>query len=123
MAKSAGAGELRTLVYFKKIVREADDEGYDADREVNIFGVDETGADVPMKVKWTNAHGYEVYEGMQLKLREPATILARFSPLINQKLVVYKKGDVEPWEIISVDDVENRHKWLEIKVQRKESAR
>nr|DAR46642.1 MAG TPA: putative head-tail adaptor [Caudoviricetes sp.] len=60
---------------------------------------------------------------MQLELREPATITMRYSPLINEQLLIYKGSDAQPFEVISIDDVEERHVWLEIKVQRKVSAR
>lgn len=118
MSKAANAGELRTPCYFKRIERTTDSEGYPAEEGINIFG-----EDVPVPVKWVNAHGSEVFESMQLQLREPATITCRFSPLINERLLIYKKGDEKPYEIISIDNVEERNIWLEIKVQRKEAAR
>lgn len=118
MSKYANAGELRTRVFFFRVDRVKDEENVALDKEVNVFG---DGAAV--KCKWVNAHGTETFTAMQLQLREPATITCRYTPLINEKLVVRKENDPEPYEVISVDDVENRHKWLEIKVQRKEAAR
>lgn len=118
MSKSANAGELRTPAYFKKIVRETDSEGFPQETEENIFG---DGVTVP--VKWVNAHGSEAFTAMQLELREPATITMRYSPLIDKTQIVYKISDAAPYEIISIDNVEERGKWLEIKVQRKEAAR
>lgn len=118
MSKYANAGELRTRVFFFRVDRVKDEENVALDKEVNVFG---DGAAV--KCKWVNAHGTETFTTMQLQLREPATITCRYTPLINEKLVVRKENDPEPYEVISVDDVENRHKWLEIKVQRKEAAR
>jgi len=118
MSKSANAGELRTPVTFMTISRSTNENGYPDGSEVNIFGEGKT-----VKVKWVNAHGTETFTAMQLQLREPATITCRYSPLINRKLVVYKESDPEPYEVISVDDVENRHRFLEIKVQRREAAR
>lgn len=74
--------------------------------------------------KWVNAHGYEVFQTMQLEIREPATITTRYSPkLLDPKLVVYKASDPMPYEIISIDNVEEQNEWLEIKVQRKSGAR
>ena len=74
-------------------------------------------------MKWVNAHGTEVYQSMNLDLREPATLTGRYSSLITPQCRITKVGDPEPYEIISIDDVENRHQWLEIKVQRMVSAR
>lgn len=118
MSKSANAGELRTPVTFKTISRATNKNAYSNSGEVNIFGEGKT-----VKVKWVNAHGYETTAAMQLGLREPATITMRYSPLINETLIVYRDKDIRPYEIISIDDVEQRHRWLEIKVQRKVPAR
>lgn len=118
MSKSANPGELRTPVFFKTIERRVDKEGYPFEEEVNIFGYRRA-----IKVKWVNSHGTEVFTSMQLKLREPATLTMRYSPLINKKLLVYRGADPAPYEIISIDNVEERNRWLEIKVQRKEAAR
>ncbi len=118
MSKSANAGELRTPVYFKKIQRVTDADGYPSEQEINVFGEDKY-----VLTKWVNAHGSEVFTAMQLQIREPATITTRCSALIDEKCIVYKGSDSQPYEIISIDDVEERHIWLEIKVQRKEAAR
>ena len=60
---------------------------------------------------------------MQLKLRQPAKLTMRYSPRIVPTLLVYKGKDPVPYEVVSVDDVEDRHCWLEVTVQRKEAAR
>jgi SPP1 family predicted phage head-tail adaptor len=71
-------------------------------------------------VKWVNAHGTDVFTAMQMQLREPATLTMRYHKDINTKLIVYKGTDA--YEVISVDDVEERHAWMEIKVQRATGA-
>lgn len=118
MSKSANPGELRTKVFFKRVERSTDDEGFPSEQEINVFG-----QDTPVRVKWVNAHGTETFTAMQLKLREPATITMRYSPKINTSLIVYNGDDPKPYEIISIDNVEERNRWLEIKVQRKVAAR
>lgn len=119
MSKSANPGELRTKVFFIKNSRAKDREGYFTDVEINVFG-----AGIPCMCKWVNAHGNEIFQTMQLEIREPATITTRYSPkLCDPKLTVYKADDPMPYEIISIDNVEERNKWLEIKVQRKSGAR
>lgn len=116
MSKSANAGELRTQIYFKQKIRETDEEGYSTETESDVFGR-------AVYAKWVNAHGSESFTALQLQLREPATITCRYSPLINERLDVYKGSDPTPYEIISIDNVEQKDQWLEIKVQRKEAAR
>ena len=117
MAKYANAGELRTPIIVEKYTETQDADGYPVQQWVNVFGTE------TIKVKWVNVHGREVYESMGLNLKEPATLTARYSPLINAQCRITKVGDTEPFEIISLDDVENRHKWLEIKIKRVVNAR
>lgn len=123
MAKSVNPGELRTAVFFKRIQRVIDPEGYYSEEEINVRGQDAEGNDIPFRCYWNNAHGSEVFEGMQLQLRNPATLTMRYTPLVDITQVVYKRGDPDPYEIISVNDVEDRHRWLEVRVQRKVVAR
>ncbi len=124
MSKSANPGELRTRVYFMLPERVIDDEGCWSDTLVDVFGQDSEGNNIPCMCKWVNAHGTEVFQGMQLQIREPATITTRYSSLLTDpRLVIYKENDTKPYEAISYDDVEERHRWLEIKVQRKSGAR
>lgn len=119
MSKSANSGELRTKIRFMRIDRVTDNDGFDAEDEVNVFGC----SSAYVKCKWVNAHGTDAFVAMQMQLREPATITCRFSPLINERCLVYKEDETSPYEIISIDNVEERNRWLEIKVQRKVSAR
>lgn len=118
MSKTANAGELITPVFFKCVERVNDDESYPVEREINVFGEAEQ-----VMVKWVNAHGTEAFTALQLSLREPATITCRYSPKITATCLVYRKDDTFPFEIISIDNVEQRNEWLEIKVQRKVPAR
>jgi len=122
MAKKARAGELRTVVHFRRVLRGTDSEGYAHEREEYVFP-DGAGGERGIHCKWVNAHGTEVFSAMQLQIREPATLTMRYSPLIDAAMLVYKGRDPRPYEIISVDNVEDRGKWLEIKVQRKGAAR
>ncbi len=125
MSKYANAGELRTPIIVEADVGAGDGEGYKTERWTNVFGPDKT-----TRVKWVNAHGAEVFEAMRLDLNEPATLTARYSPLITSQCRILKVSDINSedkenlyYEIISIDDVENRHEWLEIKVKRKVSAK
>lgn len=118
MSKNANAGELRTPVFFMRIDRKEDAEAYPSEKEVNVFGDGKS-----VRVKWVNAHGSDSFIALQMKLREPATITCRYSPKITADLVVYRGNDPNPFEVISIDNVEERNQWLEIKVQRKVKAR
>jgi len=119
MSKSANAGELRTAVYFKRLERTVNDNGFPVEVEVNVFG-----PDTAVMCKWVNAHGSEVFTAMQLQLRDPATLTVRYSTLLDDvTLIIYRGNDPEPYEVISVDNVEQQNVWLEIKCQRRVKAR
>ena len=119
MSKYATAGELRTPVYFKRIERTINANGFPIETEVNVFG-----EEIPIMCKWVNVYGSEAWTASQLQLREPATITTRYSPLLDDvTLLAYLGADTAPYEVVSVNNVEQRNVWLEIKVQRKVGAR
>jgi len=118
MAKSANPGELRTLIEIKSYTETVNENGFKDKLWANVF--DEG---VFVGCKWVNVHGTEALTAASLNLREPATLTLRYSPLITPTCRVYKKGDDAPYEIISLDNVEERGLWLELKVQRTVAAK
>ena len=118
MAKAANPGELRTPICFVRVEKHTNANGVVEERETNIFGGDTT-----VNCKWVNARGSELFEAMQMELREPATLTLRFSPLYTPELRVYRADSAEPFEVVSIDNVEQRGRWAEIKVQREVAAR
>ncbi len=114
MSKNANPGELRTRVRFVGIVRTQDEDGFYQDAE---------GTVLETMVKWQNAHGNEAFSDQLVSISEPATLTMRYSPLINVDQLVYKDGDPRPFEIISIDNVEERGAWTEIHVKRQVSAK
>ena len=118
MAQKANPGELRTQVYFMEVKRGTDKDGYAEEQEVNVFG-----QDVFVLVKWNPEFGTEVFTNFQLEIKEPVVMTMRYSPKINPKLLVYKKGDPEPFEVISITNVNDQNAWLEINLRRKVPAR
>lgn len=81
----------------------------------------------PTSCKWVNAHGRDVYENQRLTLGQVATLTMRYSPKITPKCILWQGSeagtdevpDLNSWEVVSMDDVENRHQFLEITVKRK----
>lgn len=114
MSKSANPGELKTVI---QILAPRGIEqglgGYVSEAWDNVFG---DGASV--RCKWVNAHGTEAIEAATLQLKDPATLTLRYSPKITPKCRIYRDDDTKPYEIISIDNVEERCRWLEIKVSR-----
>jgi hypothetical protein len=118
MSKYANAGELITAVVFKKpVVVGKDSYGIAVIDEQSVFGGE------AVMCKWVNAHGTEALTAASMKLRDPATLTTRYSPpLEDVTLILYRAGDPKPYSVISVDNIEQRNEWLEIKVQRYKKA-
>lgn len=121
MSKEARPGELRTRITIQALTEGIDAGGFQTKEWTDLFGGKKVWC------KWANPHGTEVYEQMKLELRDPATITMRYTPLIDQRCRVFKgytpvgdqkKDDRHAYEIISIDNVLDRNKIMEIKVQR-----
>lgn len=117
MAKRANPGELRTRIEIHDYHSVLDQDGYEIGQWINVFG--EGGL---VHCKWVNAHGTEVLTAKQLGLRELATLTMRYTPKLTSRCRIFRIGDPAPYEVISIDNVENRNEWLEVKVQRKEAS-
>jgi hypothetical protein len=118
MAKKANPGEMRTKVTFFKMQKSTNDNGIVVESEVNIFGDGKF-----VFGKWVNAHGAEVFRAMELELKDPVTLTTRYSPLYTPDLIAYHGTDPAPYEVISIDNVEDGKKWVEMKLQRRVKAR
>lgn len=118
MAKQVNPGELGTLIKIKRCIEIKDDEGFKTRNWVNVFG-----KDVFVGCHWSNAHGQEALTAASLDLKEPATLTMRYSDKITPECRIYKKSDPQPFEIISIDNVNEQNQWLEIKVQRTVKAK
>lgn len=122
MAKQASVGELRTRLYVRKMVKKTDSEGNASEKEESVFPPGPDGKERMWHCKWVNAYGTEAMNAMQFKIQEPATLTMRYSPLIQPDHLIYRVGDPVHYEIISINDVEERRTWLEIKVCRRRAA-
>lgn len=120
MAKSARAGELRTkiIAFDWPPGGGVDADGYPLAKKENVFGPGGF-----RRCRWVNAYGREVYDARQLGVTEPATLTLRYTPKITSTCEIYRDGDPRPYEVIGVNDVEDRHVWLEVKVQRKAASK
>lgn len=122
MAKECNAGEMNTRVRFTRATKTINENGFPVHEDTDIFGK-------PVHCKWVWAHGSETLEHMRLQLGQVATLTMYASPLVTadcqvtlvdeQALVGTNNG---PFEIVSIDSVENRGRYMEIKVKRKVKA-
>jgi SPP1 family predicted phage head-tail adaptor len=65
--------------------------------------------------RWVNAHGQEHGQNA-LKDVQRATVTVRYRSDVRSTWRVIKDG--EAWEIISIDPVQDRNRWIEMVVQR-----
>lgn len=101
-------GELRVPVILERPVLAQDDGGFsNRDSYTEIATV---------RVKWTNAHGAEVWQAAAVQARQPATVWMRYRADVDEACVVKKGGD--RFEIVSLDNIQERNEYLELKVQR-----
>jgi SPP1 family predicted phage head-tail adaptor len=64
--------------------------------------------------KWRNVHGSEVWASQMADALAPATVLIRYRADVDYTCIVLLGNKV--YEIVSIDDIENRHEYMELKV-------
>jgi len=109
--KVINPGDLRTAITLKKRTVTSDAGGFPIQSWTKI-------ADV--LAKWMNAHGSEVWTADMAGAKMPATILIRYRSDVDTTCAV-EKG-TQMYEIFSIDNIQERNEYLEIKVQRLESG-
>lgn len=65
--------------------------------------------------KWTNVHGSEVWQSQAVQAVGPATVLIRYRAGVNAACSILK--GTERYEIVSVDNIQQRNEYLELKVK------
>ena len=110
-------GELRTQVILAKRVIGEDAGGFPT-----------TSFDLIAQVwaKWINVHGSEAWTSSSLGFTAPATVLIRYREELDATCVVIKGGQLnglvitggEVFQIVSMDNIQERNEYLELKVQK-----
>ncbi len=67
--------------------------------------------------RWTGVHGQEAWAANSANALRAATVLIRYprNIVIDETMVVSVDGD--DYEIVSMDDVQRRHEYIELKLQ------
>lgn len=116
MHKRFNAGEMRTQIIIKACKARKDADNYAKDDYVPLF------EGQAISCKWVNIHGKEVYEAARLDLKEAATITMRYTPLVDARCRIWKATEADDpkagYDVVSLDDIQDRHELLEIKVKR-----
>lgn len=66
--------------------------------------------------KWENVHGSEAWAANSLQAEQPATVTIRYRSDVDTTCAVLKGSD--RYEIVSMDDIRERHEYIELKVKR-----
>lgn len=69
-----------------------------------------------MWARWVGVHGSEAWAASSVGAVQAATVLIRYRDDIDTTCVVVLNGN--NYEITSIDDIQQRHEYLELKVQR-----
>jgi head-tail adaptor len=72
--------------------------------------------------KWVNAHGAEVWTADTAGAVEPATVTIRFLAALDATWYVSKDAGASWFEVVSLDNVQERGEYLELKVTRTRSG-
>ena len=65
--------------------------------------------------KWTNAHGSEVWQSQAVQAVSPATVLIRYRDDVTTACSILKGSII--YEIVSLDNIQERNEYLEMKVK------
>jgi len=105
-------GELNTQIVLKKRSVAIDAGGFQA----------VTAGDTIATVwsRWRNVHGSEVWSAAAQNAIKPATVLIRYNSSLNETCLVQKGSDL--YEIISIDNIDERSEYMELKVQLAETG-
>jgi SPP1 family predicted phage head-tail adaptor len=110
--KAVNPGQLDTPITLQKRTMATDAGGFEKPIWSTIAAV---------MAKWTGVHGSEAWTIMQVRMERAATairaatVLIRWRSDIDESCALLKDG--ERYEIVSIDDIQARHEYLEIKVQ------
>lgn len=108
-------GEMRTRVTIQKIQTGQDREGFNTREYIKIFPG-------PIWCKWEWERGTETFENERQRLEERAVITVRYTDKITQRCMLWKEKDKTPWEIVAINDIDDRHRWLQITLKRSVKA-
>jgi len=108
-------GEMRTRVDIRHIRHGIDSEGF------NIRGY-ESLFKAPIWGKWEWERTTETFENERVRAEERAVITIRYSDRIDIRCMLWKDGDEEPWEVVGVQDIDERHRWMRLTLKRSKKA-
>lgn len=120
ISRDLAVGEMRTRIRILAPTYANDSEGYKNPSYANIYPDDRT-----IRCKWVSAFGVEAVQAQSLGLKDAATLTLRYDPRVHGDCIV-QLGEGENkklYEIISPpNDIGDRHRFMELRVKRREKA-
>lgn len=105
--KVSNPGEMRTRITLQNRTMAVDAGGFRSPAWADVATV---------WSKWVNVHGAEVWTAEAVQASQPATVTIRYRAGVEPTWCVLKDGT--RYEIVSVDDIQERHEYIELKVRR-----
>ena len=96
---------------YKYGVKTKDADGFRSNEPADLFNE-------VVLCEWINAHGSEVYQASAVNAQNPGKLRMWYRPGIDASCLIVRQDDNAEFEIISIDDVSNAHRILEIAVKR-----
>ena len=109
--RAVNPGELRTRIYLESETVSAETGG---------FGQKSWSTLAAVWAKWKNPHGQESLQASLLGAEAPATVVIRYYAGLDRTCAVRKGTD--RYEILSIDNIEERNEYMELKVRRMEAG-
>lgn len=109
--KISNPGELRTLITI---------QARSVSTETGGFLTPEWSDVAEVWAKWVNAHGAEAWTAASLQAEMPATVTIRYREDIDQSCALLKGAN--RFEIVSMDNIQERGEYIELKVKRMRSG-
>ena len=104
--KVTNPGEMRTRITLKSRTVTLGTGGFQTSTSTTIAAV---------WAKWVGVHGSEAWAANTVNATRAATVLIRYRDDVDETCMVVLDG--ENYEIVSMDDIQQRHEYIELKVQ------
>jgi SPP1 family predicted phage head-tail adaptor len=105
--RTINPGELRTRIALQQ---------RSVTQNAGGFQVEAWATATEVWARWENVHGSEVWAAQSTRAVQPATVLIRYRADVDETWRVLRAGLA--FEIVSLDDIQNRHEYIELKVRR-----
>lgn len=109
--RTINPGELRTKVLLAPRTVSTETGGFPK-------AVPTTASQVSAWARWTNVHGAEAWTANAQGIEQAATVLIRYRSTLDESWMVSRDNGTSWYEIVSMDNIQQRGEYIELKVKR-----